>query len=546
MRHKLLFALLAIVFIATSCSKSGKTGLLVPKDAGYVVYINTPSISSKLSWDEIKKSTFFTNAQNETTDSVAKRLLNDPSSSGIDVKAPFVFFTKKQGNGGYMAVQGKIADSKAFEKTLGDVKEKKLTISKGDGFSYTSLEDDAVLTWTSDKFILLGNMRPTSLTGSYSDSKNFGTDSLLVFVKNTYKLSGSKLLDSDSRFTKLIKSEGDIHFWMASEHTYTEDAMSSSLKLDRLMKGNVTAGTAKFENGKIAVHFDQYYNKELENIFKKHSNGSITAALTSRLPANAPVAGAMTVPFPAINDMLKLLGIDVTANLFLANYGLTVEGITKAFKGDMAFALSGFESKKDTIRFGTGNGPGDMYVYDKRDPSFIFGAAIGDQKAYTQVYTTLEDEFLKDKPASIQVINEKDWLIIGNNETDIAAFRAGSSKPAYADRLIGHQFGLYADIRQIISTFKPEGNDPEKNKAYELSLNTWETVWATSDSKDGRYTTDIEINLSNKQINSLKQLHDYATQLIPQKEEYEDNVYIVPDSAGTEPPSPAPVAPKKN
>ncbi|MDF2385250.1 DUF4836 family protein [Nostoc ellipsosporum NOK] len=518
MRHKLLFALLAIVFVAASCSKSGKTDLLVPKDAGYVVYFNIPSISSKLSWDEIKQSAIFEKINRQASDSLAKRLLNDPSSSGVDAKAPFVVFAKRQNQGGYIVIQGKLADAKAFEKTLGEVKEKKLTITKGDGFSYTLLEDDAVLSWTDKRFVLLGNAPAGSFN---SGTSNFGTDSLLTFVKNTYNLSGSKLLDSDSRFTKLVKSEGDIHFWIASEYlnSYGDDAMMSSLKIDRLMKDNVSTGTVKFENGKITAHMDQYNSKELQKILEKNSSGSITASMTNRLPANAPVAAAMSIPMPAINEVFKLMGLDATANLFLAQYGLTVETITKAFKGDMAFALSGFEMRKDTIRFGEGNKPGDMYVYEKNDPKYIFGIAIGDTKAYTQVYTTLEDKFLEGKPASIQVINEKDWLLVSNSDADIANFRAGSSKPAYGDRFNGHQFALFADMRQMITMMLKSDikENPERQKIFDLNMNTWENLWILSDLKDGRYSTDFELNMVNKQVNSLKQLHDYAVQMIPEK-----------------------------
>ncbi|MBN8781517.1 MAG: hypothetical protein ABS85_02470 [Sphingobacteriales bacterium SCN 48-20] len=548
MRHKLLFALLAIVFVAASCSKSGKTDLLVPKDAGYVVYFNTPSISSKLSWEEIKKSAVFERMTSQTSDSLGKRLLNDPSSSGVDTKSPFVMFAKKQGQGGYIVIQGKLADTKALEKTLGEVKEKKLTIAKGDGFSYTILEDDAILSWTDKRFVLLGNAPAGTFSGSgYSRSESFGSDSLLLFIKNTYNLSGSKLLDSDSRFTKLIKSEGDIHFWIASEYTnsYSDDAMMSSLKLDRLMKDNVTTGTVKFENGKITAHMDQYNSKELQNILKKYEKGAINASLTNRLPANAPVVAAMVAPLPAINDIFKLLGLDGTANLFLTQYGLNVETITKAFKGEMVFALSGFESKKDTLRFGPGTGSNDMYVYEKNDPSYLFGVAIGDQKAYTQVYTTLEDKFLKDVPPSIKVINDKDWLLISNSDADVATFRGSSSKPAYADRFNGHQFALYTDIRQMMTfVLKPDIKDnPERQKIYDLSMNTWENLWIFSDLKDGRYSTDFEVNLVNKQVNSLKQLHDYAVQMVPEKAVVDEDIQYDGLDTVAPPPPPAPMKP---
>ena len=62
-----LFALL----LAVSCKKGDKSGLLVPEDAGVVVHINSPSLSSKLSWEEISQTEWFQEISKEATDSTA-------------------------------------------------------------------------------------------------------------------------------------------------------------------------------------------------------------------------------------------------------------------------------------------------------------------------------------------------------------------------------------------------------------------------------------------------------------------------------------------
>ena len=69
--------------------------MLVPKDAGLVIQVDISSLSSKLSWQEIKETAWFGEAQKQIKDSFALKLLNDPSNSGIDTEGSLVFFLKK-------------------------------------------------------------------------------------------------------------------------------------------------------------------------------------------------------------------------------------------------------------------------------------------------------------------------------------------------------------------------------------------------------------------------------------------------------------------
>lgn len=90
-------------------------GLLVPKDAGVVVHVNSASLSSKLSWEEISQTDWFKDLAKETTDSTAQKLMSEPAHSGIDTKASLVFYLRKLGRGGYAVFTGSVKDPAAFE-----------------------------------------------------------------------------------------------------------------------------------------------------------------------------------------------------------------------------------------------------------------------------------------------------------------------------------------------------------------------------------------------------------------------------------------------
>ena len=93
-----LLLIMATITGVVSCSRSDKGGIAVPIDATMVVHINTPSITSKVSWQEIKQNDWFKDLYNDNgTDSLAKKIMDDPANSGVDIKADMVFFMKQQG-----------------------------------------------------------------------------------------------------------------------------------------------------------------------------------------------------------------------------------------------------------------------------------------------------------------------------------------------------------------------------------------------------------------------------------------------------------------
>ncbi|WP_315818016.1 hypothetical protein [Paraflavitalea speifideaquila] len=79
MQRTSLLGLLAIaLMLITSCSSGDKSAIAIPKDAGLVVHINTPSLTSKLSWKEIQQTKWFQKAYAEADDSLAKRYWTIP------------------------------------------------------------------------------------------------------------------------------------------------------------------------------------------------------------------------------------------------------------------------------------------------------------------------------------------------------------------------------------------------------------------------------------------------------------------------------------
>src|SRR5690242_9571855 len=138
-RSFLILSFIALLFASCSNKKSGTSGLMVPKDAAMVIHINSASLSSKITWNEIKATNWFKKIQGEAKaeDTLAQKLLNDPSQSGIDTKKDFVMYMKKRGRGGYMVFEGYLTSQATYEQMLAEMNKKQpKEIKKHGDFSY--------------------------------------------------------------------------------------------------------------------------------------------------------------------------------------------------------------------------------------------------------------------------------------------------------------------------------------------------------------------------------------------------------------------------
>ncbi len=564
MKLKLL-SLAAIfgVLVLASCSKSGKTGLLVPEDASIVVTINSQSLSEKITWQEIQASEWYKEIQSKGTndDTALTALISQPEKSGVDIKAGFAFFMKSQNNGGYLAFQGKLKNAADFEAALKSLK-KDINIQKKDDLSYTNMDDNAVLTWNSSRFIFVADAPmnvANEMMGAGGRANRFGTDSLFIFAKNTYALSGKKLLDSDKRFADLVTGKGDLHYWISAEKMYNSSlagGILSMMKFNTLIEGNINTGTLSFENGKIALGGEQFYGKELAKLMDKHPTDGISADLINRLPSgDALAAGVYKLSVPMIIDVIKLVGADGIANSYLGKENLSLDEIAAAFKGDIAFALTGIEKTPVTNTYEGYDGKPESYTYEKENPKLVVGISVVQDK-FNKLYNMFMKEMGPSKPNDIFIKNEKDWFIVGTDSAAQETFLAGNNKPNYADKLKGHNLNFFINIPQLLGSFSRSTDDSISNAMLDLSKATWLEFVANSDYKKGKSTYNMEVQLSDKNINSLKQINQYADKMNAlQKQqrakwqtiEYApvDTVVAVPDVAVPAPPVVAPAKPKK-
>lgn len=533
-----LLPVFCIVLLIASCTKKDKTGLLVPKDAAFVMHINSSSFSSKLSWEDIKATNWFKKIYAGQHDSLAEKLINDPSSSGVDAKSDFVYFVQIQNNGAHLVIDGKLKDAAVFENHC-----KKLmpetTITKDGNFSSLALKDKMAIVWNKDWFAYVvalpdmnrGRFRNRDDMGSMPDSasKDFlpsipgmNADSLKKIGKEILSLSDTKTLGTDERFAKLVKEQGDIHVWVNVEKFYSGGGANpymSMMKLNSLLEGNIYATSISFDNGKITATGKHYYGKEMDRLARKYAAKPVDASLINRLPSeNVLAVMAWNYSPEGLKEILKTIGMDGLLNLFLTKQNLSIDDLIKANKGEMLFALTDIEPKTTADTFLTGKGKKPViFNHEKPGIKLLFANAINNKESFDKLMGILKGEKGEFPPVPMENFTyqvKDNWFAAGDPD-NVSAFLSGKSNTiSFANRVSGHPLCVYINIQRIFNTVLKSKTDSTNAALLGTSMNMWQdAVFTSGDYKDGAINFSAEINLVNKNTNSLKQINQYIDQL---------------------------------
>ena len=516
-----------VLFLAISCNKADKTGLLVPKDAGVVIHINSASLSSKLSWDEISQTDWFKELSKETTDSTAQKLLNDPAHSGIDTKASLVFYVKKQGRNGYLVFTGSVKDAVAFEAFCKEINKGETKATKEAGLNFITMERSGVVAWNNSKFAYIGNSPLPDIEKGMDpqrsfNSHKFSVDSLKELGKMALTLKGKDNLDSDRRFASLVEDGSDVHIWANLSGLYGNSlaaGVMSMMKLNTLLEGNVSATSLNFENGKIAMKSKQYYGEEMQKLLDDYPAKPLGADVINRLPSQN-VVGMIALNYPpaGLKEFLKVTGLDGMANGFLGRIGYSVDEFVKANKGELLLSVSDLEiiTKEKTMDVGEGRPP---YKYSTTQPDMkvLFATSVNDKAAFDKLIGIALGEtknlHTQNSP-EIHYKLENGWFAASNSQDQVDKFLSGASaKNPLADKISGHPFCLFIDIQKIITSTKSSVKD-SSGKAAMTASDMWQDLIVTGGSyKDKAMNFSFEINLVDKNTNSLKQLNQYVNNL---------------------------------
>ncbi len=528
-RTKLLGAIAALLLFA-SCSKSNKQGKMVPKDAGFVLEMDGKSLSQKINMQELKQSDWYKQVVTEfKSDSMQsdfmKKIQDNTLVSGVDSLSDFIFFGDNSSlDGMKLVVEGGLKDAKAFESYLKMVYPEG-SVSKNGDISVVAIKDKAVITWNNEKFAF-GLITP-SMNGMNSMGKNYGmgdnkdsanSTKLITYCKNLYSLKDDSSLAKDEKFSDLMNTDGDIHAWVNIEKLMGASipmGALSMMKMDAFTQGAISTYTASFDKGKITIKSKGYSGKELSELYKKYSGGSINTDMLKNIPSQN-VVGVFAFHFKpeGLKELIKLTGLDGFANLFLSREGMTTDDFIKANKGDIMLSVSDLAMKKDSFSYTGSDGIMHTTYSENPDSKFIFSAAIDDKDAFNKLVNVVKGQ--AGKQDKVYYNSNANYFAIGNDENMISKYLAGAKNDqSFIGKISGNAIGVYVDIQKILKALEPQAAKDSVNKlVWDESVKVWDNITVTGgDYSGGGYNMMMEINLLDKNTNSLMQLFKYSVRM---------------------------------
>ena len=496
--------LLLVFFIAALSSCKSKSGHFIPADAIVVMHVNPSSFSSKISWDEIKNSPWFQDMYKQANDSLAQKILNDPQAAGMDVKSDFFAFLEKHGTGGYGVFEGNIKDASAFEAMNKKISSKDKIETDGD-YKIITMSSSTLVAWDDKKFAYINDIPQVGMNNSFgnmydgeSSTKPLGIDSLKLLVK-TILANDGKSLQSDDRFSNLLKENGDMHLWFNASSAFTglTGGMMDMMKVSSLIEGNAAGLVMSFDDGKISVKQKSYVNSELAKLMEKHDSKNINADVLSRVPVKDLLGiWAVNVNPQTIKDFLHAAGFDGLLNSFLRKQGLSTEDVFSAINGQFVVAVGDMQKKDSLVTMpGLDGKPGDSYTNHYTDLSVLFAAGVGNQTSFQKLLDVVPKNH-NDLPATYKLTSQ--WFAGSNKPAVVDAFLSGATiRQPWADKITGHPFGMYIDLQKILNA-NASGNGAADSLLKE-SANFWQDIVATGgEFKNGTSTGDFVINLVDK------------------------------------------------
>jgi hypothetical protein len=520
----------AVAFLFCSCKKSNQQGRFIPSNAVVVLQINPKSLSSKLSWTEIKDNPLLKDLYEDTSlPSSIKKILEDPNNSGIDMKEDLLVFMVKDSIGSYVGFEGDINDHTAFQTFNAGVTENTPPIEK-DGISYMS-HSALCVGYNKEKFIYVFDAPQLHQMDQLSkrmqddsiDVSNHHSRDIAATCKSLFMLTESSSLGKEEKFTRMLSEQGDMHVWLNSEqlNKYAgRETPLEMLNMEKLFKGNVTTTALNFDNGKINVNVRSYVSEELTALYKKYKGDNLNKEMLQRMPGQ-DMTGIIAFNFKpeGIKEFLKVMNLDGMVNLALPNLGFTLDDFIKANKGDVMIGVSDLKIITDSTKSIANDA--EVYKMNPGSPTFnfIFSVSIADKPSFNKLMEAgkkATGAFTSDSSSPVTYNTNAAYFALGNSKENVDKYLAGSNKNFdFIDKITGQPFGAYVNLHSIIKTFESHtAKDSMETAIYEASINMWDNVWwKGGDFNNESITQSIEINLIDKNINSLKQLNKYSNTL---------------------------------
>jgi hypothetical protein len=370
---KKLFFILSAIVLLYSCSGAPERGNYIPKSAKAVVTINTKGIVDEIKWDILFGGDLF-KFKNVGKDAFVKQLMEDPTKTGVEfMERTYVFFDSAETPILVAIIPLNDADAFAeFLTTKGDT-----VVGEGDFQAANSL--NAQLVWNSKTAFYVSGQKDIKQAVAY----------VTALIDN----EKSGLLSTEFKGKTVLTGEDHIAIWVNSgeiqKALMESDPAMAQMMPEKPEKSEFTA-TANFQNGKLAVACDQYFDEKstMLKVFQKQSKLK-DLALAADIN-KAMVSMGLTANMKALAEYMGQAGVKDMVDMLLASTGLSTDALAMMLDGDIFVSFDGLQMRmeeKETYEMNEESGEYEMGMEMKPAyyPTVVAGLSIADTAMMKQM-----------------------------------------------------------------------------------------------------------------------------------------------------------------
>lgn len=552
--------LLASVLLLQSVAFSQTNSLVkhLPDDATIVVHFDVKRIAGKIPGETFRQSFLYREMMKDRSVPISTFFTN-PQESGIDLSAGIILAMKIQGTDRYEKPQpiiylfGKIQNAETFTSNIkkllnGDTEQEAELINVYGTDRILSTGGKMTAGWNNDVFVITSgyseeianeiykyhHFEDTAAVIDTTTKPPFDISGLMERFKKSQRELCFQLLEGKSQnsfstnphFTSMMNTEGDIKIWSGGgTNPIFERALTMApflSKLQALTGGNKTS-VINFENGKVVMQSRNFPETTVADIYKKYPATGQNTDLLRRLPEGT-LMGLMNMSYnqDMAKEMMQKSGLAELLDSVKGKIPFDISLASGVFKNNMMLAVLKSDVTANT----------DEQTTKMEGLKLIVALPIADKikfQKFKEAIMPLWDSLkvakgdkMKDPTPFVKYNDE--LLVISLSPEVATAYLNNTSSgtvPEWLQTFSKYPMVMNLNMKELMGMMlgkKRAGGKVPINENKMLNIFD-QMIMYGGEYENESINNTIELRLSNKNENSVKQLFDMMNGMAEEKDE---------------------------
>lgn len=330
----------------SSCSSSPENLKVIPEGTNAVSVIDIYSIIKKGKLNEISELKFFKTLkkeirnENKNVSKIIDDLIEDPTISGINFTTDlFAYYVDEAEDEKFICFSAEIKNQEKFAEFIEDILDEleiEFDVEKEKNYSYTLIDNEAVIGWDENKAVLL-------IAQNYSSREYLDLE-----VKTLMELTEKDQITANENFNNFYKNKKDISVWFSSnlfEDNYDFKKIEKEIDFD--ITDNYISSFLNFEDNNISLLTEFTPNSDIQKMMQENEvwNNSFNKNLLNYFPKKSYATASFSInPMAYYNILEQEDDFENIQKEFEGETGLDLKDLFESIQGNAIYSLFGFEN----------------------------------------------------------------------------------------------------------------------------------------------------------------------------------------------------------